>query len=317
MSIFFLLIFQCVGKSAGVVTTTRVTHATPAASYSHTPDRNWESDSLIPLAERACTDIASQLIYNNSDINVIMGGGRASFYGNEYVDEHADADNATRYFRRADGKNLIQGPGLCSAEARTRDLWATERGHYQLSYLSPQCCEEDECLFNQDNMMYEKQRDTTKEPSLAEMTAKAIQILKKNEKGFFLLVEGGRIDHGHHTSQASLALHDVVAFADAVEKATQLTSSSDTLIVVTADHSHTLAFSGYASRGNDILGINMVNKGMRLSGDGMPYTTLLYGNGPGYSLRRQNLTEVDTSKSRRGHGFIGSGSSEGILGLWD
>ncbi|KAK3785654.1 hypothetical protein RRG08_023909 [Elysia crispata] len=280
------------GKSGGVVTTTRITHATPAASYSHSADRDWESDARIPVEQRACVDIASQLIYNNTDISVILGGGRASFYPRDYVDEHADADQATRYLRREDGKNLIQ-----DWQDNKKNQEKSYRYVYDRSGLeSVDAAHTDYLLglFNQGHMMYEKQRNETKEPSLAEMTAKAIQILKKNENGFFLLVEGGRIDHGHHSTQASLALHDVVAFADAVEKATQLTSPSDTLIVVTADHSHAFAFSGYASRGNDILGINMVGEKLSLGSDNKTYTTLLYGNGPGFLVNRENVTLQDT-----------------------
>ncbi|GFN96475.1 alkaline phosphatase [Plakobranchus ocellatus] len=282
------------GKSAGVVTTTRITHATPAASYSHTPDRGWESDSTVPESEKNCEDIASQLILKNKDINVILGGGRAAFYPVDYEDLHADAENETAYLRRSDGKNLIQ-EWQDDMKARKQSF----KYVYDRSGLeSVDAAQTDYLLglFSQDHMMYEIGRNKEKEPSLAEMTAKAVQILKKNKNGFFLLVEGGRIDHAHHESMPGLALYDVVAFADAVEKATQLTSSTDTLIVVTADHSHTLALSGYASRGNNILGINKGKDGIFLMGeDQMPYTTLLYANGPGYMSPRENITDKDTT----------------------
>jgi alkaline phosphatase len=65
---------------------------------------------------------------------------------------------------------------------------------------------------------------------------------------------GGRIDHGHHLATAKLALEEVVGFDEAIERAVNITDSSDTLIVVTADHSHTMAMGGYPSRGNPILG---------------------------------------------------------------
>ena len=65
---------------------------------------------------------------------------------------------------------------------------------------------------------------------------------------------GGRIDHGHHATNAYRALHDALAMDDAVAKAVELTSEMDTLIVVTADHSHTFAMGGYPSRGNPIFG---------------------------------------------------------------
>ena len=96
-------------------------------------------------------------------------------------------------------------------------------------------------LLNYDHMQYELDRVATnplREPSLIEMTNKAIDLLSTNPKGFFLLVEGGRIDHAHHASQAQYSLNDFVAFDGAVETALNKTSSDDTLIVVSADHSH-------------------------------------------------------------------------------
>ncbi|MFB3104343.1 MAG: alkaline phosphatase, partial [Pseudomonadales bacterium] len=106
---------------------------------------------------------------------------------------------------------------------------------------------------------------------------------------------GGRIDHGHHAGNAYRALTDTVAFADAVSEAIRLTSPSETLILVTADHSHTLTISGYPKRGNPILGKATDTNGEWLTdSEGKPYTTLSYSNGPGYLAERPDLTEVDT-----------------------
>lgn len=65
---------------------------------------------------------------------------------------------------------------------------------------------------------------------------------------------GGRIDHGHHDTKAHLALDETVEFAKAIKAAADMTYEEDTLIVVTADHAHTLSISGYPARGNDIFG---------------------------------------------------------------
>lgn len=108
-------------------------------------------------------------------------------------------------------------------------------------------------------MSFEIERDPQKEPSIIEMTEKAIELLEKGENGFFLLVEGGRIDHGHHGSQAKKALEDFVVFDDAVGKALQVTETNETLVLVTADHSHTFSLGGYSARGNDIYGILKFN----------------------------------------------------------
>ncbi|KAG4070309.1 hypothetical protein HA402_010928 [Bradysia odoriphaga] len=85
------------------------------------------------------------------------------------------------------------------------------------------------------------------------MTEAVIKMLSKNKNGFFLFVEGGRIDHAHHSTQSRKALDETVQLAEAVRVATELTDSSDTLIVTTSDHSHTMTMSGYSSRENDIL----------------------------------------------------------------
>ncbi len=86
---------------------------------------------------------------------------------------------------------------------------------------------------------------TTEEPSLMEMTKQALNILKKNSNGYVLMVEGGRIDHGHHETRARRALDETVSFNEAVEFARSQVSEEDTLILVTADHSHVFTVGGY------------------------------------------------------------------------
>src|SRR5690606_39068524 len=105
--------------------------------------------------------------------------------------------------------------------------------------------------------------------------------------GYVLVVEAGRIDHAHHAGNAFRALTDTIALAEAVQVAVELTDEADTLVLVTADHGHTLTFAGYPARGNPILDkVHNVNRdGERVlarDGLGQPYTTLGYANGPGY-----------------------------------
>jgi alkaline phosphatase len=121
------------------------------------------------------------------------------------------------------------------------------------------------------------------------MTGKAIDLLRRSERGFVLMVEGGRIDHGHHAGSAYLALHDAISFSQAVETALARIDLAETLVVVTADHSHVLTIAGYPQRGNPILGLAVSpdaqgNPGTQPDRDltGLPYTTLGYANGPGY-----------------------------------
>ncbi|WP_272990111.1 alkaline phosphatase, partial [Spongiibacter tropicus] len=111
-------------------------------------------------------------------------------------------------------------------------------------------------LFNESHMQYEADRnnDIAGEPSLRDMTAKAIQILDNNPEGFFMMVESGRIDHAHHAGNAYGALTDAIELSEAVAKAVELTNPEETLIIVTADHSHVFTIAGYPKRGNPILG---------------------------------------------------------------
>ena len=115
-------------------------------------------------------------------------------------------------------------------------------------------------------------------------------MLQKNRKGFFLIVEGGRIDHGHHAGIAKLALTETIEFSNAIRRAMELVGS-DTLIIVTADHSHTMTMAGYPRRGNPILGFAGKDVNNR------PYTTLSYANGSGHRDFAKEDVERDLSNT--------------------
>jgi alkaline phosphatase len=100
-------------------------------------------------------------------------------------------------------------------------------------------------LFSHSHLQYKLLSDDLNEPTLTEMTVKALDFMKKNNKGYVLLVEGGRIDHGHHATQAHLALEETLQFNEAIEYARNNTNEDDTLIVVTADHGHVFTVGGY------------------------------------------------------------------------
>lgn len=87
------------------------------------------------------------------------------------------------------------------------------------------------------------------------MTKTAIEILRKNPDGYVLMVEGARIDMAHHKNYAKLALIETLEFDEAVSTAVNMTNPEETLIIVTADHSHSVVINGYPKRGNHILGI--------------------------------------------------------------
>ncbi|XP_071446825.1 alkaline phosphatase-like [Hetaerina americana] len=279
------------GKATGIVTTTRVTHGTPAALYGHSPSRYWEDDSKVPpTARKACKDIARQLVEDDPGrhINVVLGGGRRHLLPKVARDPEAGATEGEEG-RRLDGRNLVEE---WLRDKRGRGL----RGHYvwnkgQFEAVNPKYIDHLLGLFAYSHMDFEADRDKSAEgdPSLAEMTKKAIQILQKNPHGFFLFVEGGRIDHAHHYNNAYRALQETLALEAALEAALPLLDPERTLIVLTADHSHVLTLGGTAAkRGNPILGVD----GKVSDVDGTPYTTLLYSNGPGFG--RENLSGVDT-----------------------
>lgn len=108
------------------------------------------------------------------------------------------------------------------------------------------------CIFDHERVsgVIENYQDS---PSLSDMTHKAIEMLSKNQdQGFFLMVEGGRIDHAHHNTWVNAALDETVAFDKAIETAYNMVDTDETLIIVTADHGHTMSMSGYPQRGQDV-----------------------------------------------------------------
>lgn len=286
--------FEEQGRSMGIVTNTKITHATPAAGYAHAASRLWEGDVHMHGVQGGCKDIAHQLIYNNSNIQVLFGGGRQYFIRNRQQDpQYGDAYIS---FQRQDDLDLIEIWGRDKKWRGYTPKYAWNK--QQFDAINPDETDFALGLFNPQHMQYDLERDTgpNGEPSLAEMTDKAIRILSHNTRGYFLMVEGGRIDHGHHNNTAKRALYETLAFEDAVKTALQMTNSSDTLIVVTADHSHVFNIGGHSYRGNNILGVVNPIAPEELPVDGNAWTTLSYGNGPGYDWGfRKDPNTVDTT----------------------
>ena len=293
------------GLSTGVISTARITHATPAATYAKSAERNWEdiSDMSSDAVEQGCKDIASQLVnfeenleqrYQGVDVDgieVVFGGGRRHFLPKDAA------------FNSADARSEIEGDRTDSVDLTAQWQTSYPQGKYIIDQAgfdvldaanTPQVLG----LFNESHMQYEADRanDIAGEPSLTQMTTKALDILDNNEKGYFLTVESGRIDHGHHAGSAYNALTDTLEFAKAVQAAIDNTNPEETLILVTADHSHVFTIAGYPKRGNPILGkvVSVGEIDPALASDGMPYTTLGYTNGLGH---RNLVGETDADKS--------------------
>ncbi len=258
----------------GVVTSTRVTHATPAATYAHICNRDLEND------------IAAQLVPGGAGFNskladgldVVLGGGRKQFF-----------PSAKLSGGRSDGRDLItelQAKGYTYAATKT-EMTAADNSKKLIG------------LFNNSHLSYDldRQKDSSStEPSLTEMTEKAIDVLSNNKNGLFLMVEGGRIDHALHDTNAKRALQDTVAFDNAIAAAIAKMKTIDpelknTLIVVTADHDHTLVLNGYAQRTGKttdsqpgVLGLVKNYSGTTVGeasrdADGAPYSIIGFGNG--------------------------------------
>ena len=268
---------EAAGKATGVVSTARITHATPAAAYAHTALRDWEDDKTMgDQFGKGCKDIADQLVNwaAGDGFEIALGGGRQHFLPAEM----ADPEDEGKTGNRKDKRDLTKE---WTAKSNNNVFVFDKAGFDAVDIKSGAKVLG---LFERSHMEYEAKRakDTKGEPSLAEMTKMAIERLQQNDKGFVLMVEGGRIDHAHHEGSAYRALEDTLAFDAAVKTALELTKREDTLIVVTADHSHTLTINGYPKRGNPVLGLAIDVDGKVMTGDdGKPYTTLSYANGPG------------------------------------
>ncbi|NXQ55663.1 PPBI phosphatase, partial [Anthoscopus minutus] len=291
---------QKAGKAVGIVTTARVQHASPAGTYAHVVDRDWYADASMPQEARqqGCKDIAWQLVHN-VDINVILGGGR-KYMSPVGTPDPEYPNNSGQNGIREDGKNLIDTwlqarPGARYVWNRTEMLAAA--ANPSVNYLMG--------LFEPGDMKYELVHNATLDPSLTEMTEAAITILSRNPNGFYLFVEdklglmplgpvrggvGGRIDHGHHDGAAHKALTEAVEFDRAIERAGTLTDEAETLTVVTADHSHVFSFGGYTLRGSSIFGLAPTT-----AIDKKSYTSILYGNGPGYPGSERPNVDLDTA----------------------
>ncbi|NWT88409.1 PPBT protein, partial [Lanius ludovicianus] len=267
------------GKAVGIVTTTRVTHATPSAAYAHSANRDWYSDGEMPpdALQGGCKDIARQLVENIPDIEVILGGGRKYMYPKNVSDveyPHEEKHRGTRLDRR----NLVQAWQDAKPPGKVAEYVWHRRGLLALN------------LSRVDFLL-------VKFPFHSGMWNPAGQ--KEGRAGITpgLLSNlpgsgGGRIDHGHHEGKAKQALHEAVELDRAIGLATRLTSTQDTLSVVTADHSHVFTFGGYTPRGNPIFGLAPMQSDV----DRKPFTSILYGNGPGYKIvagERENVSAVD------------------------
>ncbi len=203
---------KLMGKATGLVATSNIQHATPAAFSAHWPDRN------------NYNEIAEQQVYQ--DIDVVFGGGR------RYLLPQSEGGT------RTDGENLLQ-------VLRDRGVAVVETREQMLAVQADRVWG----LFASDAMQRDLDRAefAPHEPSLAEMTKKAIEILSKNPHGFFLFVEGSQVDWSSHGNDPVGVVTEVLAFDEAVQVALDYAKEhGDTVIAVFSDHGN-----GGMSIGND------------------------------------------------------------------
>ncbi len=212
------------GKSTGLVSDTRITHATPAAFAAHQPSRKLEND----IAEEMLT---------SGNVDVMLSGGLRHWIP-ETVNSSREAKDALAQLmnepsiriksKRKDDKNLLQ--------------MAKNSGYslaFNLTQLQRAEGEKLLGLFAYSGMLdgIGSTHNSGPQPSLEEMTVKALDTLAENPKGFFLMIEGGQIDWAGHNNDAGSLLHEMLKFDAAIEAVYQwVKDRQDTLVVITADH---------------------------------------------------------------------------------
>jgi alkaline phosphatase len=264
------------GKAVGAVTTTELTHATPASTFSHTCNRN----AAYAIARQVVPGGAGYNARLGDGVDVLMGGGRNHF---------TPFDKASNAHGRADGRDLLaefEAHGYAVGKTRA-DMLSARPGRKFVG------------IYSADSHLDYALARRPEQPTLAEMTAKSIELLSKNPNGFFLMVEGGKIDHALHDSNAKRALVETIGFDEAIQTAIDRMRERDpglehTLIVVTADHDHTMVMNGYPKRGNPVLDIvrGYADGQASRDADGKTYTTLVFGGGPN---RPDQRADVDSA----------------------
>ena len=241
------------GLHTGIVTTAELTDATPAVLASHTSDRDCQgpSDSetieLCPQDRKATGgtgSIAEQMVDHHVD--VLLGGGKQWFvqtndagtHANQTVIDSAKFQGYSVITTASELADLQSLENNATNVTKVLDLFAP--GNMNMSWTGeaaapypgsgPQTCQEDQRPSN--------------EPSLSNMTSKAIDLLDNassgQEKGFFLQIESASIDKRDHDAEPCQQIGETIAFDNAIKDALDFASSnSDTLVIVTADHAHT------------------------------------------------------------------------------
>ncbi|CAM9760274.1 unnamed protein product [Ectocarpus sp. 6 AP-2014] len=298
---------KAMNKKVGVVSSARITHATPAGIYARSVDRNYEAD--VPEGCTEQVDIAQQqlllsMVGDDAWVDFAAGGGKANFYNATELDAMGESGN------RVDGRDLIAEASTAGVmTAQTKDeFMALDFEDGEGKVLG---------LFTASHLSYDHDRlsegENSHEPSIMEMTKAAIEFLSMNHDGYYLMVEAGRVDHATHAGNMHRTFQDGVAYQDAVLYAMDNTDPAETLIISTADHGHAIAYNGYCGRGSPVTGLCMEidpTATMHMdvpnyASDGSTYTVVSVGNGPGSILYEGDEEEVGPN--------LGEWSEDGVF----
>ncbi len=193
---------KLLGKATGVVSTSRVTHATPAAFMAHVPERGWE------------LDIMEQAAHQNVD--VVLGGGMAYLLPEKDGGKRKDGEDLTEVLRQREYRLVKTGEELAQVTG------GRVFGMFSASHMAAEI---------------DRPRLAPTEPTLEQMTRKAIELLSKNPKGFFLIVEGSQVDWAGHANDPAHLLSDLVMFDRTVAAALEYARrDGNTLVVALSDH---------------------------------------------------------------------------------
>ncbi len=214
------------GKATGLVSDTRLTHATPASFAAHRPHRSLENQ------------IAEDMLA--TEVDVMLSGGLRHWIpksvndkGDLYQQLTDRTDGTVRIkSKRKDDKNLLldaENAGYQVALTRS-EFEAADSGKLLGLFAYSGMA---------DGIQHTRHKNDPErtEPTLKEMTAKALDILSQNPNGFFLMIEGGRIDWAGHDNDAGTMLHEMLKFDEAIGYVYDwVKDRNDTLVVITADH---------------------------------------------------------------------------------
>ncbi|CAG5110253.1 Oidioi.mRNA.OKI2018_I69.chr2.g4670.t2.cds [Oikopleura dioica] len=260
---------KAAGKSVGFVTTTYVNHASPSGVFGKSAERTWYSDKRMKQDPNVsdkdmedCKDLALQL-FEHDDIDVIMGGGREFFVdrldGRNLIQEWKDDGNVTLVETESELRKAMDNLTL---EQRLIGIYADRHLEYE----------------------YVREKFAPEEPQLRLMAEAAIKKLSLNPNGFYLFVEGGKIDLAHHDTMPvnDGSLYDWKEFDTMIGNSLEMVNLNETIVMVSADHSHTFSIGAYGKRGENIFG-----PGSQTSPDGENVMILGYANGPGYNIHEK------------------------------